>query len=847
MSGILSGLRVLDLSWGIAGPMAGMMLADHGADVVKIEPPGGDPFRHVGRSRLGYKTWQRGKRSAILDLKDPADREVFETLAAHADILIESFATGVTERLGVDHASLSARNPRLIYTTIDGYAETSHKDRPAYDLLVGARTGLQWEHVGWPESSVYHTARAGDIFEELEVPYEWRQGPPREGPVVLGVPWVSVGAFYSAMTAISGALFAREKTGRGQHVRTSLLQGAGAAAYSAWQRAERPETEGFATWVMGAKSPKGHFECSDGRWIHNWVANPRFILSASEGETLNSSPDLSVHNDPSRFGTGIEELVVIAHYHPLMMEAVRKFPCDEWVKAGAIADIPLQEARSPERSLADPALLADGCVREIEDPELGMVRQLGTLVEFEKTPCTPGGPAPTAGQHTAEVKAEAARLGVSAQPAASPSPRARPASPLEGVRVLDLGLAIAGPFGTQVLGDLGADVLKINAFHDSYWLRNHLSFTCNRNKRSVCIDLKSPEGRAVLMDLVRTADVVQHNMRYDAAIRLGVDYESLKKIKPDLIYCHSRGHDRGAREKLPGNEQTAACIAGVEYEDGAMANGGRPLWSLTTLGDAAAGFLCAIGIVHALYHRDRTGEGQFLSTAIVNAQLLNCSHVLARPDGSGFERPQLDRMQYGLSALYGLYQTKSRWLAIAAVTETEWTALKSALASGALNDPAFATAELRRANDARLREILEGLFREDAAEAWVRRLDAAGAPCEISDETVSQRVQDDPELEALGLIAHFQHPLVGRFDQSGLYFQLSETPGVIRHGPIVLGDGTEQVLKELGYTPERIAELAAARVVGVWKEGEPLLEGPRRIIGGTPKGTPSASPAPEKA
>jgi crotonobetainyl-CoA:carnitine CoA-transferase CaiB-like acyl-CoA transferase len=841
MSAILTGLKVLDLSWGVSGPMAAMVLADHGADVVKIEPPGGDPFRDRGRSRLGYKTWQRGKRSAIFDLKNAGDLALFEALAAQADILIESYAAGVTKRLGVGYETLSSLNPRLIYVTIDAYGEASAKDRPGYDLLVAARMGLHWEHLGWPEGQIHHAARAPDPYPELEVPFEWRQGPPREGPIVLGVPTVSLGAAYSALAALSAALFAREKTGRGQHVRTSLMHGAVAAAHSPWQRAESPDSPGFATWVMSSKSPKGHFECKDGRWIHNWVPNPRFVLSASEGETLNATPDLSVHSDPNRVGTGLEEIVVVGYYHPLMAEGVKKFDCDAWVAAGAIADIPLQEARSPETALTDPLLLADGCVRQIDDPELGPVRQIGTLINFEKTPAQPGGPAPSAGQHTDEVRAEAARLSPPLQQPHTPSKRL--ASPLEGVRVLDLGLAIAGPFGTQVLGDLGADVLKINAFHDSYFHRNHLSFVCNRNKRSVCIDLKSPEGRDVFLDLVRTADVVHHNMRYDAARRLGVDYETLKAVKPDLIYCHSRGHERGPRLSLPGNEQTGACLAGVEYEDGAMAAGGKPLWALTTFGDTGAGFLSAVGVMHALYHRARTGEGQFLDTAIVNAQLLNCSHALARPDGRGFERPRLDRMQYGFSALYGLYQTKDRWIAVAATTEAEWAALKAALEASALDDPRFATASLRAANDAALREALETIFRRETARTWAERMDGAKAPCEISDETMSQRAQDDPELNRLGLIAHYDHPLVGKFDQVGLYFHLSETPGVLARAPLVVGDGTREALAELGYSPERIDALIATRAVGAWRKGEPMIEGPRRVIGGLPRGATAESPA----
>ena len=829
MSGALFGLRVLDLSWGIAGPMATMLLADNGADVIKIEPPGGDPFRAIGRCALGYKTWQRGKRSAILDLKSPEDLDVFRALAAEADVLVESFSLGVMERLGIDYPELAKINPRLIYASVSAYGDSSHRDRAGYDLLVTARTGLQWEHLGWPEGTVHHTAQLPDPLGGFEVPRAWVQGPDRDGPIVLGLPTVSLGTFYNLSVAIAAALFARDKTGEGQRIDTSLLQGATAAAIGVWQRAQETDLPGFATWIKSSRAPKGHFECADGRWIHNWVPNPRFMLGASEGDTLNATANLSVHNDPNRFGTGVEETIVISHYQPTLAERVKKFTCDAWVAAGAIADIPIQEARSPETALADPLLLADGCVREIEDPELGAIRQVGVLIELEKAPCLPGGAAPSAGQHTEEIKAEARRVRIAPQAAGSGA--AKIAHPLEGVRVIDLGLAIAGPFGCQVLADLGADVIKVNALHDGYWHRNHIAFTSNRNKRSVCLNLKDPRGMEVLRELVKTADVVQHNMRYDAAERLGVDYESLKAIKPDLVYCHTRGHDRGPRLNLPGNDQTGACIAGVQYEDGAMAAGGKPLWSLTSFGDTGNGYLSAFGIIEALYQRNRTGEGQFVNTAIVNAQLLNCSHVVARPDGGAFDRPLLDKMQTGFSALYGLYETADGWLAIAALRDSEWQALKAGVGAAELDDPLFATAALRRTNDEQLREALASRFRKASATQWRDRLDAAGALSEVSDAGFSQRVQDDPEFAARGWINRCDHPIVGRFEQVGLTVDFSQTPGIIRHAPLVVGEFTEAVLEELGYIPERIRELADERVVGLWKRGEPLIEAGRAPSG----------------
>ena len=751
MPGVLTGLKVLDLSWGISGPMATtMFLADQGAEVTfKIEPPGGDPFR----KQLGYKTWQRGKRSAVLDLRDPADLATFKALAAQADILVESYAPGTTKALGIDYETLHALNPRLIYASITAYGrDNEHSNRPGYDLLVAARTGLNWEHRGWPEGSVLHAAGEPDPLPDLEVPYDWVQGPARPGPMTTASPAPSIGAFYWLITAINAALVARETTGEGQWVETSLLQGAIGAANSAWQRAEKYDYEGYNTWIKCAKSPKGHFQCKDGRWIHSWVPNPRFIIGASEGEAINCSPDLSVQNDPNRFGTGLEETLVIAHYHPLLAERMAKFDCDDWLSAAAVADVPMQEARSPEASLADPIMLADGCVREVDDPELGPIRQVGRVIEFEKTPGEIGGPAPSIGQHTEEVKAEAAALAGKA--VAKATRKGDLSAPLAGVRVLDLGLAVAGPYGTQVLADLGADVIKINAFHDSYWHSNHVAFAANRGKRSVCLDLKTERGMAVLRKLVATADVVQHNMRYDAALRLGVDYDSLKAIKPDLIYCHMRGNDRGPRERLPANDQTGACLAGVQYEDGGMANGGKPMWSLTSFGDTGCGFLSAVGILQALHHRAKTGEGQFVGTAIVYAQLLSASHVLARPDGTGFDRPKLDKMQTGLSALNSLYETADGWIAVVAPDDAAWTALKGVLGATSLNDAAYATAQDRRKNDKALRAALAEAFKAKSAAAWYAALDAAGVPAEISDPTFGVRLHDDPEMRVRRLDGH---------------------------------------------------------------------------------------------
>ena len=800
MAGVLSGIRVLDLSWGIAGPMATMLLADHGAEVTRVERPGGDPFR----DQLGYTAWNRGKRSAVLDLKDPADHAVFVEHARRADVLVESFRPGVTERLGIDFQTLSRANPRLVYCSITGYGRGNrHSDRPGYDALVAARSGLQWEQRGWPGGSAAHFAGSDPLYPDFEVPAEAQQGPAREGPLFPASRFPSLGACYAATTAISAALLAREKTGRGQWVETSLLRGALSAGVLAYGRAEKLDAPMFLSWVGDSRAPKGLFECSDGRWVHTWVPNPRFVLSAAAGDQLDASPDLTVREDPERIGIAPEELFVLAHYWEPMAEAMAKFSADAWTEAGAQAGVCIQKVRSPEEGLADPLLLADGCVAEIEDPELGTVRSVGIVYELATSRGEIGGPAPRVGEHTEQLKAEA--LQPAPSPPAESSGVTLPGGPLEGVTVLDFGLAVAGPYGAQVLSDLGASVIKVNAPHDWYWHSNQLAMACNRGKRSIAIDLKHENAKQVVRRLVESADVVIHNMRYRAALGLGIDYESLAQINPRLVYCHTRGFERGPREALPGNDQTGACLAGVTWEDGGCNRGGRPMWALTNMGDTGNGYLAAIAICQALFERERTGRGQWVETAIVNAQLLNSSHTLARPDGTGFERPMLDAEHLGFSAGVRLYRTADGWICLSIVKPMQWDALFRVLDAGL--SARFGSEDARRTGDAELSAALEAAFAGRASSDCFEALDAAGVPCELSSDRFGVELFDDAEMLAGDFVVDVSHKMAGRMGQVGLAFEFSDTPARVQGAPMLVGEHTREILRDLGCDDAEVKAL----------------------------------------
>ncbi len=677
MPGVFDGLRVLDLSWGIAGPMTTMVLADNGALVTRIEHPDGDPFS----AQAGYRVWNRGKRSARLDLRSEPDRDAFFSLAGGADIVVESFAPGTTTRLGIDHATLAAGNRRLITCSIAGYERHGrHRDRPGYDGLVAARTGLLYDHKGRQGTAMEYIAGRAGPHPEFEAPEGMVRGADRPGPAFPRSTWPSVGAMYLASLGVAGALRAREVTGDGQLVETSLEQGALAAACLNWQRVENPDAPLYWMWPVDSRSIEGLYECADHRWVHHWTLRPSWVLGSVEHDRFEPvGLETSYRDDPDRISMDPDGLLEGMFLHGTLAEAFRQAPADRWVEAADAAGVGVALVRSPAEALADEAFLADGCVVEVDDPEVGAIRHVGNVLEFSATPGAVGGPAPRAGEHTAQTLA-AARTDASPASAGGPGSAGGTAfaggapldHPLEGVRVLDLGLGVAGPFGGRMLADLGADVIKVHALHDTYWAGTHMGLGTNRGKRSIAVNLKEERGREILERLIEGTDVLMTNWRPGAAARLGIDYETLSARFPRLVYCNTRGYERGPRSDLPGTDQTASALTGVEWEDGACDAGNPPLWSRSNMGDTGNAMLAAIAITAALYHRDRTGEGQAVSTSIVNAQLLTTSYAWIHADGTPAEWGHVDGGQHGLSPFYRMYRCgDGRWVFVAATTSDQ--------------------------------------------------------------------------------------------------------------------------------------------------------------------------------
>ena len=384
---------------------------------------------------------------------------------------------------------------------------------------------------------------------------------------------------------------------------------------------------------------------------------------------------------------------------------------------------------------------------------------------------------------------------------------------LEGVRVIDFGQYLAGPFGPMILGDLGADVIKVEPVTgDSMRMAAKPFFGCQRGKRDIALNVKDPRGLEIALDLVRTADIVHHNMTAGVATKLGIDYPACKTVKPDIVYCNTWAYGlEGPLARFGGLDPLYQASSGLEYDSAAVHEGNTPLYYRFGMCDASNAMLSVVAVLGALYHRMRTGEGQEVWTSLFDGGAIYASdaHLVGAVPAP---RPRLDKELMGLSATYRLYRTQDDdWICIAAVTDEHFRALCGALGVPELSDDGrFARAAGRLEHRRQLESILEPCFRTKTAVFWTRTLDDAGVPNDVPLDTHGGEVPlyDSDNVE-LGLVARYRHPVMGDMRQFGQLINFSETPSRVAGPPPLVGQDTRAILHQLGRRDPDIDALIA--------------------------------------
>lgn len=387
---------------------------------------------------------------------------------------------------------------------------------------------------------------------------------------------------------------------------------------------------------------------------------------------------------------------------------------------------------------------------------------------------------------------------------------------LEGVRLIDFGQYLAGPFGPMIIGDLGAEVIKVEPVAgDGMRLAGKPFFGCQRGKRDIAVDLKQPDGLKIALELVAQADIVHHNMTAGVANRLGIGYDDCKAVNPDVVYCNTWAYGlEGPLAHFGGLDPLYQAATGLEYEAGATHTGNAPLYYRFGMCDAANAMLSVVGVLAALVHQRRRGEGQELWTSLLDGGAVFASDALL-VDGEAVPRPRMDQGLHGIDPCYRLYETQDGWIQIAAVKEAEWIALCRVLGVPELaDDGRFAVADLRQEHREELETLLGARFATNVSLVWSRALDDADVPNEIPVDTkAGDLVLFDADNERLGLVAEYEHPIMGTLRQFGELIQFSDTPAHVHGPPPRVGENTREILDWLGYDETRIEALFAAGVV----------------------------------
>ena len=390
---------------------------------------------------------------------------------------------------------------------------------------------------------------------------------------------------------------------------------------------------------------------------------------------------------------------------------------------------------------------------------------------------------------------------------------------LSDIKVLDLTRVLAGPYATMVLADLGAEIIKVelpgkgddSRAYGPYKNGESAYFmSLNRNKESLTLNLKAPEGKEILKRLVEKVDVLVENFRPGTMEKLGLGYDVLKEINPHLVYASSTGYGQtGPYSQRPAYDAVVQAMGGIMSITGQA--DGKPTRVGTSVGDIFAGLFCAIGVLAALHERESSGLGQMVDVAMLDCQVAILENAISRYEFTG-EIPRPIGNRHPSIVPFEPFDTLTAPIMVAAGNDRLWVTLCDLMGLGIASDPRFITNPLRNENYQALRPILADRFMTKTAEEWQFMFDEAGIPCGPIN-TVDKVVKNE-QVVAREMILEVEHPVAGTTRIPGIPIKLSRTPGEIRMAAPVLGADTEKLLSQyLGLTSDQVAELREKQVI----------------------------------
>ena len=784
---LLEPYRVLDLC-DERGQLAGQMLAQLGADVIAIEPPGGSRSRALapfegdapGPERsLVHRAYNRGKRSVVLDLADnEADQSRLRELITGADVLIESSGPGALDALGFGAAALAAINPALVSVSISAFGADGPKAHwAATDLTVWASAG--------PHSL------AGD------------DGRP---PVPIGVPQAFVHGAAEGAGLVIAALIERSRSGLGQHIEISAQQCAAQATQSAILAAPNHASTHFRTTgglKLGDILLRLIWPCKDGHVSITFlfgtalgVFSTRFMQWIhEEGFCDEATRDKDWANYSVLLMTGAEP----ASEYERVKQIIEDF-CLTKTKAE------LLEATMTRGVLIAPILGIDDVVhspqfeaRDYWDDVDGVVYP-GQFGKLTGTPRVTLGPVPMLGAHTDSVLAEPRRK-VAAPPTRGGAPRGRA---LDGIKILDLMWVMAGPASSRVLADHGATIVRVESAKRIETARTLQPFkddvagvetsalfaNLNAGKLGITVDIGSDEGRATILDLVRWADVVLESFSPKAMRNWGLGYDTLREVNPRIVMMSSCLFGQsGPLSTMAGYGTMASAMSGFSGITGWPDR--APCGPYGAYTDYIAPRFSTALVLAAIDHQRRTGEGQYIDFSQAEGAIHTLAPAILEYSVNGRVWPRTGTADRNLHP-HGVFPCvgDERWIAIACENDSQRAAL-SAVAGGLDDDALIAWTSVRDM---------------DAATAELQAVGVPAHPVQNSPECFA-----DQQLIHRGHFIEMPHAELGTVTIEGPRAKLSATPGYPASPGPLIGEHTHHVLTEiLGYDDERFAELLIA-------------------------------------